>query len=123
MVDTALLAPISQIIQASVDEDMTAFLDAWAPDALLSDSHRKYWGREAIRRWGSIEWMGDHVRVTEVRDHTARGEDIRRIWSSTASTTSRNCPRTTWAPFFSRSAITASPGSSSCQSTAAGSAR
>jgi ketosteroid isomerase-like protein len=76
MVDTALLAPISQIIQASVDEDMTAFLDAWAPDALLSDSHRKYWGREAIRRWGSIEWMGDHVRVTEVRDHTARGEDI-----------------------------------------------
>jgi ketosteroid isomerase-like protein len=75
-VDTRIPAPISQIIQASVDEDMAAFLAPWAPDALLSDSHRKYWGREAIRRWASIEWMGDHVRVTEVRDLTARGEDI-----------------------------------------------
>jgi ketosteroid isomerase-like protein len=75
-VDIRLPAPISQIIQASVEEDMAAFLDAWAPDALLSDSHRKYWGREAIRRWSSIEWMGDHVRVTEVRDLAERGDDI-----------------------------------------------
>jgi ketosteroid isomerase-like protein len=76
IVDTLLPAPVSQLVQASADEDMAAFLDAWAPDALLSDSHRKYWGREAIRRWASIEWLGDHVRVTEVRDLRARGEDI-----------------------------------------------
>lgn len=74
--DTTIPAPIGQIIRASVEEDMAAFLDAWVPDALLSDSHRKYWGREAIRRWGSIEWMGDHVRVAEVRDLTERGDDI-----------------------------------------------
>jgi ketosteroid isomerase-like protein len=75
-VDTTTPAPIGQLIRASAEEDMGAFLDAWVPDALLSDSHRKYWGREAIRRWGSIEWMGDHVRVAEVRDLTGRGDDV-----------------------------------------------
>ena len=73
---TSLPNPIKQIIQASAEDDMAAFLAAWAPDALLSDSHRKYWGREAIRRWASIEWMGDHVKVTEVRDLTVRGENM-----------------------------------------------
>ncbi|MDB5582402.1 MAG: hypothetical protein JWR80_7578 [Bradyrhizobium sp.] len=64
----SLPKPISDIIKASSDYDMDAFLDAWADDALLSDSHRKYWGKEAIRRWCSIEWVGDYVTVVEVRD-------------------------------------------------------
>jgi len=60
--------PIDDIIGASQRNDMDEFMAAWAADALLSDSHRKYWGKEAIRRWCSIEWVGDDVTVTEVRN-------------------------------------------------------
>ena len=43
----------------------------FAPDALVNDAHREFWGAEAIRRWVAKEMVGDHVRieVTEVLDH------------------------------------------------------
>ena len=72
----SLPAPMEQINQASIDDDMDSFLAAWTPDALLSDSHRKYWGREAIRRWSSIEWLGDRVTVTEVRNVRSSGDEV-----------------------------------------------
>lgn len=67
---------IELLIQASRDNDLKMFMESWADDALLSDSHRKYWGTEPIRRWASIEWTGDNVGVTEVRDISTRGEDV-----------------------------------------------
>jgi ketosteroid isomerase-like protein len=75
-VPDALPTAIEMLIQASRSNDMKLFMEPWADDALLSDSHRKYWGREPIRRWASIEWTGDSVTVTEVRDISIRGEDV-----------------------------------------------
>jgi hypothetical protein len=51
------------------DED--AIVATFAPDALVNDAHREFWGAEAIRRWVAKEMVGDHVRieVTEVLDH------------------------------------------------------
>jgi len=60
--------PIEAIIEASSRSNMADFLAAWADDALLCDSHRQYWGKAAIKRWCSIEWVGDDVTVAEVRD-------------------------------------------------------
>jgi hypothetical protein len=51
------------------DED--AIVATFAPDALVNDAHREFWGAEAIRRWVAKEMVGDHVtiEVTEVLDH------------------------------------------------------
>lgn len=48
----------------------------FAPDALVNDAHREFWGTEAIQRWVAREMVGDRVtlEVTEVIDH--RGESI-----------------------------------------------
>jgi hypothetical protein len=59
--------PIDDLVRASSNSDMEQFLDTWADDALLVDSHRQYWGKEAIRRWSSIEWIGDYVKFTDIR--------------------------------------------------------
>jgi ketosteroid isomerase-like protein len=51
------------------DED--AIVATFAPDALVNDAHREFWGAEAVRRWVAKEMVGDHVtiEVTEVLDH------------------------------------------------------
>jgi hypothetical protein len=51
------------------DED--AVLATFAPDALVNDAHREFWGAEAIRKWVAKEMVGDHVtiEVTEILDH------------------------------------------------------
>ena len=51
------------------DED--AIVATFAPDALVNDVHREFWGAEAIRRWVAKEIVGDHVtiEVTEVLEH------------------------------------------------------
>ena len=75
MTDT-LPPTIGKLIEASRSKDLNLFMELWADDALLSDSHRKYWGRDPIRRWASIEWTGDSVTVTDVRDISICGEDL-----------------------------------------------
>jgi hypothetical protein len=75
-VGSSLPKPIEMIVEASRENDMASFLAAWAPDALLCDSHRQYWGIEAIRRWTSIEWTGDNVAFTEIRDVRTHGDDV-----------------------------------------------
>jgi hypothetical protein len=51
------------------DED--AVVATFAPDALVNDAHREFWGTEAIRNWVAKEMVGDHVtiEVTDVLDH------------------------------------------------------
>jgi hypothetical protein len=58
----------------AIDED--AIVATFAPDALVNDAHREFWGTEAIRRWVAKEMVGDKVtlKVTEVIDH--HGETI-----------------------------------------------
>jgi len=56
------------------DFDEDAIVDTFAPDALVNDAHREFWGAKAIRRWVAKELVGDHVTiaVTEVRDHNGQ---------------------------------------------------
>ena len=53
------------------DFDEDAIVATFAPDALVNDAHREFWGAEAIRRWVAKELLGDHVtiEVTEVLNH------------------------------------------------------
>jgi hypothetical protein len=48
------------------DED--AMVATFADDALVNDTHREFWGVDAIRRWAAREIVGDRVtlEVTEV---------------------------------------------------------
>jgi len=43
----------------------------FADDALVNDTHREFWGADAIRRWAAKEIVGDRVtlEVTEVIEH------------------------------------------------------
>jgi SnoaL-like domain len=54
------------------DED--AIVSTFAPDALVNDAHREFWGAKAIRRWVAKELVGDHVtiEVAEVLDHSGQ---------------------------------------------------
>jgi len=63
-----LPAPIQALITASEKNDMEAFLAPWHDDVLLTDSHRKFWGKEGVRRWASIEWIGDYVEFKAIRN-------------------------------------------------------
>jgi SnoaL-like domain len=51
--------------------DTDGIVATFAPDALVNDAHREFWGIVAIRRWVAKEMAGDHVtlEVTEVIDH------------------------------------------------------
>ena len=51
------------------DED--AMVATFADDALVNDTHREFWGVDAIRRWAAKEIIGDRVtlEVTEVIEH------------------------------------------------------
>ena len=51
--------------------DVDAIMSTFAPDALVYDVNREFWGTDAIRAWVAKEIVGDHVTiaVTEVREH------------------------------------------------------
>jgi ketosteroid isomerase-like protein len=72
MTDTATLVPVLAEHIAAVNAfDEDAIVATFADDALVNDSHREFWGLEAIRRWVARELVGDRVTmaVTEVLDH------------------------------------------------------
>jgi ketosteroid isomerase-like protein len=51
--------------------DTDAIVATYAPDALVYDVNREFWGTDAIRAWVAKEIVGDRVtiEVTEVREH------------------------------------------------------
>jgi hypothetical protein len=51
--------------------DTDGIVATFAPDALVNDAHREFWGTDAIRRWVAKEMVGDRVtlEITEVIDH------------------------------------------------------
>jgi ketosteroid isomerase-like protein len=51
--------------------DLEAILATFAPDALVNDARREFWGAAAIRAWVAKEMVGDRVTiaVTEVIEH------------------------------------------------------
>jgi hypothetical protein len=72
MTRTTALAPVLAAYIAAVNAfDEDAIAATFADDALVNDTHREFWGIEAIRRWAARELVGDRVtvEVTEVLDH------------------------------------------------------
>jgi hypothetical protein len=68
---TGLTAVVAEHIAAVNAGDTDAIMATFAPDALVNDARREFWGTEAIRGWVAKEMTGDHVTidVTEVIEH------------------------------------------------------
>src|ERR1700732_3091727 len=64
---TQLPQTIAGFINAFNQSDLNNLMEFFADGALVSDKHRSFWGKDAIRRWSEIEIIGDKLRM-EVRD-------------------------------------------------------
>src|SRR6201986_2598140 len=68
----AALPPIvTEYINAVNAFDTDRIVNTFAPDAYVNDNRREIWGTDAIRKFVSKEFVGDHVtmEVREVIDH------------------------------------------------------
>ena len=67
----ALPPVVAEFIEAVNAFDTDRIVDAFADDAYVNDNRREIWGTDAIRRFMSKEFAGDHVtmEVREVVDH------------------------------------------------------
>ena len=68
---TTLPTPVQGYITASNAFDGDALIAWFADDALVNDTHREFWGVEAIRSWLDREVIGDKVTmdVTATSEH------------------------------------------------------
>jgi len=68
---TALPPVVAEYIEAVNALDTDRIVDAFAADAYVNDNRREIWGTDAIRKFVSKEFVGDHVtmEVREVVDH------------------------------------------------------
>jgi ketosteroid isomerase-like protein len=71
--NTAVALPpvVAEFIEAVNAFDTDRMVDAFAADAYVNDNRREIWGTDAIRKFVSKEFVGDHVtmEVREVVDH------------------------------------------------------
>jgi ketosteroid isomerase-like protein len=67
----ALPPVVAEFIEAVNAFDTDRIVDAFADDAYVNDNRREIWGTEAITKFMSKEFVGDHVtmEVREVVDH------------------------------------------------------
>ena len=67
----ALDPVVAEHLAAVNAQNEDAIVATFAPDALVNDAHREFWGTDAIRRWVAKELVGDQitVEVTEVIEH------------------------------------------------------
>lgn len=63
----ALPPVIADYIAAHNQPDPAAFIDMFAPDALLNDAQREFLGRDAIRAWADKEVFGDNLKMEPKR--------------------------------------------------------
>ena len=68
---TALPPVVAEYIEAVNALDTDRIVRTFADDAYVNDNRREIWGTEAIRKFVSKEFVGDHVtmEVREVVDH------------------------------------------------------
>ena len=68
---TALPPVVTEFIEAVNAFDTDRVVNTFASDAYVNDNRREIWGTEAIRKFVSKEFVGDHVtmEVREVVDH------------------------------------------------------
>jgi hypothetical protein len=52
---------IADHVAAHNQPDPQAFLETFAPDAILNDAQREFLGHDAIRAWAAKEIFGDNV--------------------------------------------------------------
>jgi hypothetical protein len=52
---------IADHVAAHNQPDPQAFLETFAPDAILNDARREFLGHDAIRAWAAKEIFGDNV--------------------------------------------------------------
>jgi hypothetical protein len=72
-ITNALPQVIADHIAAQNRSDPQAFLETFAPDAMLNDVHREFLGHDAIGAWAAKEIFGDNVTL-----------EVRRAWQHTA---------------------------------------
>lgn len=67
----ALPAIVAEHIGAVNAFDEDGIVATFAPDAMVNDARREFWGSAAIRRWVAREMVGDRVtiEVTDVIEH------------------------------------------------------
>jgi hypothetical protein len=67
----ALNSVVTEHLAAVNAQNEDAIVATFAPDALVNDAHREFWGTDAIRRWVAKELVGDQITVvvTEVIEH------------------------------------------------------
>jgi ketosteroid isomerase-like protein len=68
---TALPPVVAEYIEAVNALDIDRIVRTFADDAYVNDNRREIWGTEAITKFMSKEFVGDHVtmEVREVVDH------------------------------------------------------
>ena len=72
---TALPPVVAEFIEAVNAFDTDRIVDAFAADAYVNDNRREIWGTEAITKFVSKEFVGDHVTM-EVREVVGHYGDI-----------------------------------------------
>ncbi len=60
--------PIQRLVAVTNSANAQAFLDCFAPDALLTDWGRSFRGREEIARWNETDNIGvqSHLRIVGI---------------------------------------------------------
>jgi len=64
-------APVTDYVRATNRGDLVALLSTFAPDALVNDQLRDYWGKLEIEDWAARDIIGEHLtmRVVDSRHH------------------------------------------------------
>ncbi len=64
-------APFTEYVRATNRGDLVALLSTFAPDALVNDQLRDYWGKFEIEAWAARDIIGEHLtmRVVESVHH------------------------------------------------------
>lgn len=75
MSETTPPQPIQDLITATNNGDMEAFLDTFTADGVVDDWGRKFTGREEIRDWSSRESIGVN-QTFAVDDVTVEGGTV-----------------------------------------------
>ncbi len=108
----SLPPPVSTFFEAMMDADCEALVSAFAPDALVNDIQRDFWGREVIRRWAAREIFHFQVAADILRTVEHFGDFI--VTAKLDGTYDKTaCPIPSCSIFTSPSATARSPGSSS----------
>ena len=62
---------LGSLRQSRSGSDLDRIVATFAPDALVNDARREFWGHDAIRAWAAKELVGDRISmaVSEILDH------------------------------------------------------